>query len=254
MTERAISDLIGYVLVFSLVALAVGFVSVVGVSTLNDAKAAEQGSNAERAFDVMADNLEDVYQTGAPNRATEISLADAALHTTATATMNVSGWNSSSSFTTGNVTSDIIVWEATDGPPTQIVYAFGTVLRSQRVGGVVTRSGPFRFDTDRTIIPIVQTHTRTGTSYTGGIIRVRSTRSPPQIEHTVGVEGYDQLWLNVTTDHPQAWMGYLGQSATGCSIRNGGGGKARVTCDLTENITIKRLYVTVYPMDIELER
>lgn len=251
MTERGLSDLIGYVLVFSLVALAVGFVAVAGVSTLNDAKAAEQASNAERAFDVMADNMQDVYQAGAPNRATEISLADAALHTTSTATINVSGWNTSGGgFTTGGVTSDIIVWENTDGPPTRVVYAFGTVLRSQRQGGVVTRSGPFRFDGDRTILPIVETHTRTGNSYADGIIRVRSTRSPPQIRHT-GAAGYEHLWLNVTTAHPFPWVGYLdGRSGTKCTIRATGGDTDRVTCELSTD----RLYVTVYPMGIELER
>jgi len=56
--RRAVSDVVGYVLVFSLVSLTVGVVSVAGVGALQDARDVEQANNAERAFDVLGDNVE----------------------------------------------------------------------------------------------------------------------------------------------------------------------------------------------------
>lgn len=254
MTDRGLSDLIGYILVFSLVAMTVGVVSVAGVSSLEDAKDAEQASNAERAFDVLADNVADLHQAAAPNRATEISLSQATLHTGTTATMNVSGWETggSANFSTGPITSDVLVWESTREPDTKVVYAFGTVLRSQRDGGVVVRPSPFQFDDGRTVVPIVRTRSRNAESLGGGIVRVRSSRSVPVIYHRGDAAEYDNLWVNVTTVHAHTWDQYLSSSPrTNCVTRTATGDHQRVTCELQST---DELYVIGHPIDIALER
>jgi type II secretory pathway pseudopilin PulG len=243
---------IGYVLVFSIVAITIGIVSVAGVSTLQNAKDVEQTRNVERAFDVLADNLEDLRIAGAPNRATEVSLNEATLDTATTATVNLTGWNGAGSNFTAEATSDVIAWQSTRGSPTRIVYAFGTVLRSQRDGGIITRAGPFQFDTDRTIVPLVQTRTRSAQSLGGGTIRVRAGRSVPTIQHRGDASMYSNLWLNVTTSHAHTWHQYLDdQTGTNCSIRAGPGSKETVTCELDGR---DELYVTIHPVNIELER
>jgi hypothetical protein len=79
MTDRAVSDVIGYVLVFSLIIATVGIVTAVGFSTIEDRQRDERINNVERAFDVFAANVEDVYRGGAPSRATEIRLSGGTL-------------------------------------------------------------------------------------------------------------------------------------------------------------------------------
>jgi len=66
--ERGVSDVVGYVLIFSLIVATVGVVTTVGFSTLEDRQDAERVNNVERAFDVFANNMENVYRDGAPSR------------------------------------------------------------------------------------------------------------------------------------------------------------------------------------------
>jgi hypothetical protein len=253
MDDRAVSDVVSYVLIFSMVSVTVGVVSVAGVASLQDVRDVEQVSNTERAFEVLADNLEDLHREGAPTRATEISLANGGLSTTSEATINVSGWNTNGNllFSTGNVTSDVIRWRATGDNPEELAYEFGAVIRSSLSGGIVTRQGPFNFDSDRTIIPIVQTRATNPSQRGEGIVRVRGARSLPSIVHR-GSTTLDSLWLNMTTDHGTAWQHYLDTSpGTDCTLEQAGV-RDRLECSLDP--VPGELYITIHPINVELER
>ncbi|MFC6988243.1 hypothetical protein ACFQJD_05030 [Haloplanus sp. GCM10025708] len=89
MPDRAVSDVVGFVLVFSLIITSVGVVTVFGISTLEDARTDERINNAERAFDVLADNFDDIARGGAPSRATEIKLAETSLTLAETVDLSV---------------------------------------------------------------------------------------------------------------------------------------------------------------------
>lgn len=252
MTERAVSDVVGYILVFSVVSLSVAVVSLAGVSALEDARNSEQIANAERAFDVLADNLGDIHQEGAPSRSTEISLASARIRTDRTTTAQVRAYNGTGWINlTGMVTSDLLVWQSNEVSSTEIAYAMGTVIRSQAQGGVVLRGGPFRFDDDRTILPLVQTYTRSGQSFGGGIIRVRGIRSNPTLPVFGDVESsWQEIWFNLSTPHEESWQRYLAShSLLDCPEPTG---SWNVTCQLTT--VPNELYVTVHPVEVELER
>jgi len=54
---HGLSDVLGYVLVFSLVVTSVLVVTVGGLSAVENARDAERAQNAERAFDVVATNF-----------------------------------------------------------------------------------------------------------------------------------------------------------------------------------------------------
>ncbi len=87
-TDRAVSETISFVLVFSLIVASVGAVYAIGVSELEATRDAERIENAQRAFDVLADNVDDVLE-GAPSRGTEVKLAEATLRSADDASMNV---------------------------------------------------------------------------------------------------------------------------------------------------------------------
>ncbi|MEA5386913.1 hypothetical protein VB779_07480 [Haloarculaceae archaeon H-GB11] len=95
MSERAVSEVVGFALVFSMIVAMVAIVTLGGMGQLQSARDFEQANNAERAFEVLADNLADVHQRGAPSRATEIDLEHAQLFVGDPVTINVSGEDTS---------------------------------------------------------------------------------------------------------------------------------------------------------------
>ncbi|MFD1587292.1 hypothetical protein ACFR9U_09870 [Halorientalis brevis] len=253
--ERAVSDVIGFVLVFGLVATTVAIISVSGLGTLQDSRNAEQINNAERAFDVLADNMADVHQEGAPHRATEISLEKAQLNTATVVRMNVTAKNTTSGSweTIRNVQAQPIVWTATRGRETQIAYSFGAVVRSQRDGGVVLNRPPLVLEDDRMFLTIVKTQTNSPKSLSGTTIRVRASeaRSAGQIRDDE-LSHYGQLRINVTTPRADIWQQYLERKevVTSCAIDEETG-TSRVSCALD---VPEELYVSVSGITVALEK
>jgi hypothetical protein len=114
----------------------------------------------------------------------------------------------------------------------------------------VTRRGPFEFDADRTIIPIVQTRATNPAQFSEGVIRVRGERSLSSIVHRGDVT-IDNLWINVTTAHGLAWENYLAdQPGTTCTLDDTGN-LDRLDCSLT---IPNELYVTIHPVNVAIER
>ncbi|MFB6178317.1 MAG: hypothetical protein ABEI77_01175 [Halorientalis sp.] len=251
--ERAVSDVIGFMLVFGLVATTVAIISVSGLNTLQHTRNAEQINNAERAFDVLADNMADIYRSGAPHRATEISLENAQLNTATTVKMNVSGIDSGGNrHTISDVQAQPIVWESSQDS-TQIAYSLGGIVRASRQGGVMVHAPPFVFDDHRMLLLIPKTQTNTPKSLGGATIRVRGNkaRSAGQVL-TERLDTYQSLQINVTSPRAGVWKRYFEAKAVtqSCSIDHATGRK-RVSCTLD---VPDQLYVTVSGIDMGLEK
>lgn len=78
MDNRAVSEVVGFVLTFSLVTMAIAIVFTAGFGGLQDTQQAEQVNNVERAFDVLDTNVQEVQRQEAPSRATEMRLSGGA--------------------------------------------------------------------------------------------------------------------------------------------------------------------------------
>lgn len=253
MTEqRGVSDVIGFVLVFSLVATTVAIVSLSGFTALEDVRDAEKINNAQRAFDVLADNVEDVYDGGVPSRGTEISLVDAQLGTGSTITVNVTARNTTTSdnFTVSRTVRPI-VWSDATNDGTELVYALGAVLRAQPDGGVVITEPPFRLGSDRSVVRIVETAADQPQLFGGSTVLVRATQSNDRV---IAAEdpppGFDELWLNITTPRADIWNQYLDERpGADCSVVTLPGDD-KVACELG---TAEGFYVTLTRISIEIE-
>lgn len=168
--DRGVTDLIGFVLVASLILVTLGVVFVAGFTGLEDARSAERIQNAERAFAVLADNVEDIHDEGAPGRATEVKLADAQLSYGRPTTITVNVTNAGAGGNTVFSTSlDPIVYST--GSASRIVYENGAVAREDRDGAVLKRRPPGVFwaggSRSETTVHLVQTR-QTGSSGVGG--------------------------------------------------------------------------------------
>lgn len=210
-TERAVSQVVSFVLVFSLVATTVGIVSVVGFDGLTDQRDSQRVENAERAFDVLADNVEDVYQDAAPSRATEVKLSDATLQMGETTTVRADfPANASGPFET-----DLrpVVFNL-EGRDSSIVYEAGAVIRVDDDDAVMIRDPPFRFDEGRTVLPVVQT---SGTGAVSGstTVLVRTEEQSNSIVYPVGDDRADTpdgrmvFWFETSEVRAPAWERYF---------------------------------------------
>jgi len=253
--SRGLSDLFGFILVFGLVATTVAVISVGGLDSLQNVRNAEQSNNAERAFDVLADNMEDVFTEGAPSRATEISLTSAQISMTSEITVNVT-WEDTSaagsgSYSTSTVTP--IVWESTSEDDAKIVYSLGAVIRDDSgAGGTVIREPPFILQEERMVIPIVRTWVDQPMSHTGSTVRVRGKATQKSVINRSTDGSYDRLWLNVTTPRADIWHQYLDQKSMtdDCTVYDTSDGD-KVGCEFK---TPSEVYITGHQIRVSIEK
>lgn len=247
MDRRGVSDVLGFVLIFSLVAVTVATVSLGGFDALQTVRQFEHTNNAERGFDVVAQDLADIHQDGAPSRTTGIDLAGAQLHTTETITVRIAGLDTSTgeSFRYEKSLTPV-VWES-NARDTEIVYALGAVLRTDGDAGTVTTDPPFVLAEDRTILSVVRTQTDTPTSVGGSTVTVRGTKASVRTVETDTSGSYDELSMTITTPRAAIWKGYL-EARSGvdsCSV-----GSGQVVCELK---TPDELFVSAVTIDIGIE-
>lgn len=244
MDNRGQSELVGFVLVFGLVLLTISLVTATGFVGLQNAQDHERTNNAERAFTVLADNVEDVTRHGAPSRATEIQLADAKLSTEETESITISGErvsNASENFTY-TYTVHPVVYDS--GTGTEIAYSSGAVVRRDAESAVMLREPNVVFTDDAVVVPIVRTYPE-GSEAVGGstTVRVRTRHADTELLRTKEAE-YN-VTVEVTSTRADAWERYFASDpATDCS-RSGD----TVSCDVTTD----RVYVTVEHIGVSLD-
>ncbi len=219
--DRGVSDVVGYVLIFSLIVATVGVVTTVGFSTLEDRQDAERVNNVERAFDVFANNVEDVYRGGAPSRATEMRLAGGELRYGEQVKITVADTSNTEINTTVRMTPLVYA----DGD-TEIVYVGGAVIRSERESAVMIREPPFRFDSQRTLLPLVDTNGFPGRTSVSveRTVRVRSASIERIATPEPDLSDADELRLTVNSSRTDVWERYFDEQApeVGGSVSNNG--------------------------------
>lgn len=232
--DRAVSDVLGYVLIFSLIAGSVGLVYVTGYSSLDNVRDAERFNNAERAFDVLDSNLEEVVYEGVPSRATEIKLSDASLGFADPVTVNVSVDGG------GSVETTVDPLFFSIGDDRYLTYSNGAIIRGNGSASVM-RDEPNMLAGDTTIIPIIDTRARSSGLSGSSRILVRAESSQDEVFNYTGSGPYDYT-VNVTTDRTGAWESYLdSRGADSCTVTG-----STVSCEYTSD----SLYVKLTKIDV----
>ncbi|MEF8851265.1 MAG: hypothetical protein V5A44_07615 [Haloarculaceae archaeon] len=248
--DRAVSELVGFVLVFALVVSVVGLVSVAGFGTLEDVRDAEQSRNAERAMEVLSDNMADIHQQGAPSRATEISLEGASV-SLGEETQVIIRNNGSPTFLEDRVfTTRPIVYDDGD---TELVYVMGAVFRVDAQGGTVIVPYDPVIGEDRTLLPVVTTVSATdgGQYVQSSTVLVRGeaiTRRVP-VADTDSKRTYQDVTFNVSSPRQTLWNRTLSENAGMSCTTNG---PDWVNCTVDEDP--RRLFVTETRITIEIAK
>jgi hypothetical protein len=221
--ERAVSDTLGFVLVFGIVISTVAVVYVGGFDALTGARDAQQFGNTERAFDVLDANVEDLAMRGAPSRTTEVLVSNGALEFGDPVSFNV---------TTGSdyyaTTVRPLVYRADDG--SALVYSNGALFRQYDEGAVMFDE-PRVASGNRTFVPYVVTRASgSGVSTDNArrlLVRTRVTDREVRAFEDVNAE------LVVTTPRAAAWERYLEDELDAACTGPGEGVDGEVTCPLS---------------------
>jgi len=235
-TRRAVSDTLGFVLVFGVIVATVAVVYVGGFDALTGARDAQQFSNTERAFDVLDSNVEDLAVRGAPSRTTEVLLSDGALGFADPVSFNVS--TDSGRFYEATV--EPIVYRADDGD--RLVYANGALFREYGDRAVMFER-PRVTAGDRTLVPVVATEAASREAATDNTRRllVRTAVSSRDVERFSTPAN-----LTVTSPRAAAWERYLEEEfGTNCD-GPADGRTGEVECPLPgDEVYVQGVYVDV---------
>ena len=202
--DRAVNEVVGFVLVFSLVLTTVSLVYAAGFTGLDNTRDVERVNNAERAFDVLANNFQQMGRGEAPNRATEIKLADAQLTTTAerNVTVNASGMNA-----TGADSTAIRYDTAGD---TSIVYEHGAVIRNDGDSAIMRREPDFIFENGSVVVRFIELE-GSGQGVGGSVstVLVRAERDTSEVLVNNGSSPSNiSIRMRTHEDRAQVWEDY----------------------------------------------
>ena len=246
-SDRGVSETLGFVFVFAIVLFSVSVVYVGGMGVLTDVRDAERANNAERAFDVFADNVDDVVTGDAPSRSTEMKLSDSRLYVGDPVTLNVTGTSPTADPFTFEYEVVPIVYDG--GDETRFVYAGGAAMRTGGDGGVVLDRPPMVVNGSRVVLPIVQTRSRSGGIGGSTTVLVRARAADRAL--LVGKQRTDyDLTVNVTSPRASLWREML-LSYDGVACPPGRNTDGFASCTVTG---VERVYVTVVRVDVTFER
>lgn len=237
---EAISEVIGYVVVVSVVFIAIGLVFINVIPILDDTEQAEQTKNVERVFLVMQENVEEMIEKQIPSRNTEIRLGDGTVTAMRdTSTINVT-------IETGIVGSPIersigtrhLTYKTESGI---ISYENGAVFRRDTQGNTAMLEEPnWRVKEDGPVIlPMVSLGGSTDT-VSGGIATIVTTKStniaPFRLDNTNATEA-DEVELEIESPNAEAWKRYA-EDLEGAEVTSSSDGEVNILIDNINDRTV----------------
>lgn len=236
--NRAISDILGYILIFSLIMGSISMVYVSGFGSLQNVRDDERFSNAERAFDVLDTNIDDIVVGHAPSRATEIKLADAHIGYADPVTINVSFEDGRGPFVTTYTPIRFAI-----GDNRELLYSNGAIIRSTGSHSTMIDAPSFIFQ-DRVVIPMIETRPYGQGVAGSGRVLVRTEASKQTINSSTSAGSYN-ITINITTPRTNAWERYFeGEIGEECEVIDN-----TVTCPYP---SAKAVHIQITKIDVRI--
>lgn len=249
-TDRGVSEVLGYVFVFSLVLSSVALVSTVGLDQLADLRDDEQMNNAERAFDLLGANMDDIAVRGAPSRSTEMQLTDGRIDVSDPIQVSFRGIAGPSS--PENFSESYEVWPVSyrgEADDSAVVYAGGAVFRTYPDGGATLRKPSIVAKDDRISVPLVHTRSRSVQARSGGTARIRAEHAQSLLLASDDEGTYHTVFANVTSPRANLWVDLLsGYEGFACTLDESGP-TDRAVCRASDP---DRVTVTLVQVDLSL--
>lgn len=246
--ERAVSEIIGYILVFALIITSVGLVSIGGIPSFDSARESEQLQNADRAFDVLDTNMVEIYDRGAPSRSTELNAGDAVVETRESVTFNITVTYKDGNVSATEAAVNPIVFSGVGD--TEFVYVAGAIIRDQPDANVLRSEPPFKINDKRAVFTLVETTSDGRQSTEGGtvLVRAESVRRSVEVADISGSR-IDEITISVS-DSPrqEVWERYFEEELGMAECSNDAD-----ICYEETNLDGMQTFVTVQEIEINLE-
>lgn len=204
MPDRGQSEVLGFVLVFACIVLAVALVTATGLGGLQQARQSEQVENAVVAFEVLANNIDDLVEAGAPSRSVEIKLSDAQLELAEpiSVRVTVTAVADPNQTSTYHLEPRPIVYDSRSG--STVVYEAGAVFRSDSGGAVMRHEPDFVLTRERSRLAIIETRSASSPSVGGTKrVHVRAVRSVSPL--LVAETSPQNVTIEITSPRADAW-------------------------------------------------
>lgn len=246
--RRGVSEVIGFVLVFSLVVGTISIVYVGGLSGLDETRDAERVNNAERAFDVLANNFQQLGRGEAPNRATEIKLADAQLTTSSNREVSVNASEMDSAASARPVT----IRYDTQGD-SRLVYENGAVIRVDDGNAIMQREPDFVFSSGTIVIRFISLRgAGQGVGGSASTVLVRAERTQRQMLVNRGSSSDVEIRMGTHPDRADVWEKYFEERISSanaswsgdCDDRDSTVGGPETTLVICDGVTVDTLAVS----------
>ena len=247
-SERAVSEILGFILVFSIVLSTIVLVYVGGLGGLENARDAEQMNNAERAFDVLGNNVEKMARGEARHRATEIKLSDSQLVLGDLRQAHVNDSN-------GNTVAEIrqhrpIKYHVTS--TSKVVYEHGAVIRVDDGSATMQSEPDFIIGENRMIIRHIEvSNLETGSQSVSGDTTVLVRASVTRSDMLYSGEDMDEVtvYLNTSSTRANVWVTYMESKDASCDVSNPTDSEVAVECTFED---IETLFVSRDRVKVDL--
>ncbi|ELZ91412.1 hypothetical protein C440_13899 [Haloferax mucosum ATCC BAA-1512] len=227
-SERGVSEVVSFVLVFALVTTSVGLVSTLGYATLSDLQSAEQADNGALAFEVLAADVDAIESGRAETQSADVGTSGGTFGVTpaetVTATVNGETWNASGT----------LFFRSTD---TKLTYESGAVVRRSGDDGVILAPPDFTCRDDVAVVSLVSITSTSSSSISGDTVRVLTRR---QSNDLLASTTDETVTVAPQGDTPDAWAQYF-RDQNDWSYDTGTG---EATCT-AEHVIVRETTITV---------
>jgi len=233
--DRGVSELIGYVLAFSIVVASVGAVYAGGLGAAMEFQQDERETNAERAFVALAESLNDLQRGDAPARNGEIRLAEGTLSVADGPNVSIAVNRSGGSLEIYEGEVGALTYAVGE---TQVAYVAGGVVREDNGAGSIAASPPFACTDERAVVSLVtitagDANTRAGQ---GSVLIEAQRRATRVLYPSTSNTSVDAVTVSID-ENSDAWTRHLseeGWTAAGNTL----------TCE-TDRVVVRRTTVRI---------
>ena len=201
--ERAVSDVVGYLILFGIVIVAISATVAVGVTVNSDIQESIAASNSEDAMGLVNSQIEDIHQRNADSRETEIRLNNQQLTSENHATIRIDidgGDTDSVEYTSQRI-------EYVSGDVTTSIE-LGSVITKQSDNAIMRESPPFEYNEELTLINVIEI--RENDSVSGSGFATIAKEFDDDVSESIQEEDITLTkTIETTPSHAQTWENYF---------------------------------------------
>ncbi len=220
--KNALSDVVGFILLLSVVATAIGFTLVMSMPELLRSQDEAQYQNIEQAFTVLDSHTSKAQYSNYLSQTTEMKLAGGTVYVNETDSSIVVMLSNTPVYSGYLGTIHYII----NGH--DIGYQCGGIWESYESGGSVMLSAPdFNYKHETLTLPIMQIRGNGSASGTGKLYITTRSDPSPSVVFPLGTNILtsnpifaDMACVYITSDYYKGWADYI-NSRTDCAVRPG---------------------------------